>query len=142
MVAIRNVFSGRRGSEGIPRGEAIGLVARRMGYRRAGARVRGVLHGAFATACKRAIVYTDRNVTFLLHRTIDDYPREDLKRYVRHAVGYTWVEEKDALRKAARFLGFSRVKSRIDGTLRSIVRGLVIQGYVEKRHGWVRRITR
>jgi hypothetical protein len=72
-------------------------------------------------------------------RTINDYPRESLKKFLVGVMKTTWWEEDEAIRAAARYLGFGKAGANIQAEFRSAIRGALRQGLLERDGTMIRR---
>ncbi len=128
LQLIRQVFS-----EGPPRERdaAIRDVARALGYRRTGARIREILHTDLRTAVRRGILENTGGTLRLLARSITDYERDFLKQQFLAAIGRPWIARDTATRDFCRWLGFARTGPLIEDTARSLIHGLLREGRLE-----------
>ena len=128
LQVIRQVFS-----EGPPRERdaAIRDVARALGYRRTGARIREILHTDLLTAVRRGILENTGGELRLLARSITDYERDFLKQQFLAAIGRPWIARDTATRDFCRWLGFARTGPLIEDTTRSLIHGLLREGRLE-----------
>ena len=128
LQVIRQVFS-----EGPPRERdaAIRDVARALGYRRTGARIREILHTDLLTAVRRGILENTGSALRLLARSITDYERDFLKQQFLAAIGPPWIARDTATRDFCRWLGFARTGPLIEDTTRSLIHGLQREGRLE-----------
>jgi len=136
LPAIRQVFSG-----GGPRDRqaAIREVFRLLPGNRLTARVREEIDNALTTAAHRGIIRTKGGLLHCACRTISDYPRELLKQYLVGAMKSVWWEEDEAIRAAARHLGFGKAGPNIQTEFRSAIRGALRQGLLERDGTMIRR---
>lgn len=117
-------------------------LARALGYARTGSRIREMLDTELRTAVRRGILQNESGQLSLLCRRIEDYERDFLKEQFLSALGTVWREREEAIRVAARHLGFRRAGPVIADTFRSLINGLIRQGRLESGgDGQVRRIT-
>ena len=128
LQVIRQVFS-----EGPPRERdaAIRDVARALGYRRTGARIREILHTDLLTAVRRGILENTGCALRLLARSITDYERDFLKQQFLAAIGRPWIDRDTATRDFCRWLGFARTGPVIEDTARSLIKSLLREGRLE-----------
>jgi len=138
MAAIRDVF---RSGEALDRDTAITEIARVLGFRRAGARIVEELRSALRTAIRRHIISRDKGVISIECATIDDYTRAELIEILLAAMGTTWWDREDAIRAAARRLGFRRTGSRITKAFKSALNGAIRRGLLEYAEKNIRRNT-
>ena len=125
----------------IDRDEAIREIARRLGAERTGARIRASIESALNAASRRYIIYSDSGGLRPYCRTIDQYKRDDLKNVLRSVIGRTWTDEDEAIRTAARYLGFRRTGSQIDRAFRSAINGGLRQGVLERSGRMLRSVS-
>jgi type I restriction enzyme S subunit len=135
MPVIRQVFKDGQGRE---REKAIRDVARALGYGGASPRVRETLGGDLRAAVRRGVIWNDGGTLRIDCRGIDEYDREILKQAVLSVVGRAWWDREDAVRAAARHLGFARTGDRIEKAFNSTVRGLLRMGRLESDGQWIR----
>ena len=138
VIAIRRVASSI-GSDGMLRDEFIGTVAKELGYKRTPKNVAKTIGGALRAASQRGIIYSERGQVFADCRTIDEYPRDLLKKAVARSIGRTWTTRDDAITAAARHLGFARTGRKITAALRSTITSLIRGGDLERDGEWMRR---
>lgn len=141
LAVIREVFSsgGERDRE-----TALREIAQALGYERLGSRIREVLNTDIRTAVRRGILQNQNTRLSLLCRSIEDYERDFLKELFLAAIsqnGRVWLERQEAIRLFARWLGFRRTGRLIDESARSLIKGLLRDGSLEKDgQDWIRRI--
>jgi len=70
--------------------------------------------------------------------SIADFDRDQLKAALLAVVGTKWVERDDAIRLAARQLGFERCGSRVRKAFASAVNGLIRQGQIDYDRSLIR----
>ena len=138
MAVIRDVFE-----SGGPRDRdtAIRDVAPALGYRRVGARVDEALKKHLRTAVLRGILESDQGELSLLCRTIDGYERDRLVDTLLAAMGSTWWEQSEAIRAAARHLGFRRTGKKIQQAFKSAINGAIRRGLLERDGENLRRVA-
>ena len=73
-------------------------------------------------------------------RTIEEYNRDQLKEALLSCLSREWGRRSDAIRGAAKSLGFSRAGRRIQESMRSAITGLIRQGLVEYDGDRIRRV--
>jgi hypothetical protein len=125
MSAIREVFSS---VESLDPETAIIQIARVLGFRRTGARITQGLGSALRTAIRRHIINRYKGVISIECASIDDYTRDELIETLIAAVGSTWWDREDAIRAAARRLGFRRAGNRITRAFKSAINGAIRRG--------------
>jgi len=128
MAAIRDVF---KSGESLDPETAIPEIARVLGFRRAGARISEELRSALRTAIRRQIINHDKGVISIQCAMIDDYTRGELIETLLATIGSTWWDREDAIRSAARRLGFRRTGRRITAAFRSAINGAIRRGSLE-----------
>jgi predicted nucleotidyltransferase len=136
ISAIREVFSA---VESLDPDTAITKTARVLGFRRTGARITEELRSALRTAIRRHIVNRDNGFISIECATIDDYTRDELVETLIAAIGNTWWEREEAIRAAARRLGFRRTGSRITKAFKSAINGAIRRRLLETDGGFIRR---
>lgn len=128
MAAIRDVF--KSGASPDP-DTAITEIARVLGFRRTGARITEELRSALRTAIRRHIINRNKGVISIECATIDAYTRDQLIETLLAAIGGTWWDREDAIRAAARRLGFRRTGRRITNEFKSATNGAIRRGLLE-----------
>jgi predicted nucleotidyltransferase len=136
MSAIREVFSA---VESLDQETAVIQIARVLGFRRTGARIADELRSALRTAIRRHIINRDKGVISIECTTIDDYTRDELIETLLAAMGSTWWDREDAIRTAARHLGFRRTGNRITKAFKSAINGAIRRGVVKADGVMIRR---
>jgi hypothetical protein len=136
MSAIREVFSS---VESLDPETGIIQIARVLGFRRTGARIHEELRSALRTAIRRQIITRDKGVISLECATIGDYTRDELIGTLLAAMGTTWWDREDAIRAAARRLGFRRTGSQIRKAFKSAINGAIRRGLLEYDDQIIRR---
>ena len=111
-----------------------------MGFDRLGPRIRAVIEGDLLAAARRGVISGDRGMFRLDCRSIADYPRDLIKKYLLAVMGSTWWEQDDAIRAAARHLGFRRAGPAIQRAFRSAISGAIRQGRLERDGGRIRAV--
>jgi len=71
--------------------------------------------------------------------SIKDFDRDQLKGALLEVVGTDWIERDDAIRDAARHLGFARTGKRIKAAFKSAITGLLRQNRLESAGTQIRR---
>lgn len=136
MAAIRDVF---KRAESLDAPTAFTEISHALGFRRTGARITEELRRALRTAIRRHIINRDRGVLSIECRTIDDYTRDELIETLLAAMGKTWWSREDAVRAAARRLGFRRTGNRSIKAFRSAINGAIRRGSLKVDHDFIRR---
>lgn len=136
MAAVRDVI---RSGGSLDSDTAITEVARLLGFRRAGNRIRGELRSALRTATRRHIITRENGVIRIECATIDDYSREELIEALLTTIGNTWWKRGDAIRAAVRRLGFRRTGPRMTQAFKSAINGAIRRGLLEFDKELIRR---
>lgn len=136
IAAIREVFSSGAAME---RAAAIPAIARPLGYQRTGEKIYAALDAALAVAVKRGVVKNESGTLSIACRTIHDYPRELLMQTLLAAMGRAWVERDEAIKLAARHLGFRRTGSAIRDAFKSVINGAIRRSLVERDSKLIRK---
>jgi hypothetical protein len=128
ILAIREVFSinDELDDEATAR-----EVARAIGFQRAGSRIRHEIKTALRDARRRGIVAETDTGWRIEGRRIDDFSREQLIDALLKAMPGGWVERDEAMRRAARYLGFRRTGAAIQERFKSVIRGAIKRGLLE-----------
>jgi len=134
---IRGLFSERTEIE---REEAIRLLAAELGFRRLGENIRETLTSALKTAVRRGVLFNESGIYMLSCVRIEDFAREHLTELFLAAMGRGWCEREEAIRAAARYLGFRRTGKTIQETFKSIINGGLRKGLLEKDGTLIRRV--
>jgi hypothetical protein len=141
IAAIREIFSASDKPEGMDRETAIRAVAKLMGFDRLGPRIREFIDGDLTAAAHRGIIKTEQGILRLNSRSIDDYSRDSLKGFLLSVMGTTWWDQDDAIRAAARHLGFRRTGSAIQEAFKSAINGAIRQGLIEREGSNIRKVS-
>jgi AIPR protein len=137
ILDIRQLF-GRGGARA--RDEAIVELARHMGYRRTGARIREALDGALRVAVRRGILINNEEGLVIATQNIADYGRDVLsEQFLESMPSRSWIDVDDGIRGFARWLGFRRTGPNIDGTVRSLIGSLIRDGSLESNGSQIKR---
>lgn len=128
MSAIREVSSS---VESLEPETAIIQIARVLGFRRTGARMKERLRSALRTAIRRHIINRDKGVISIECATIDDYTRDELVETLLVTMGSAWWDREEAIRAASRRLGFRRTGNRITKAFKSAINGALRRGKLE-----------
>ena len=141
MMALIREFFAR--SEPLNKDTAVTQLARTFGYRRTGARIKETLASDLRTAVRRGILYRHRSKYQLGCRTIEDYGRDELVKYLCAAIGRTWHTRNEAITATARHLGFRRTGRCIKETLKSAINAAIRRKSIERDGSqWIRKATR
>jgi hypothetical protein len=138
MAAIRDVF---RSGEALNPETAISAIARVLGFRRTGNRITEELRSSLRTAIRRHIINREKGIITIACSAIDDYTRDELIETLLAGFGNTWWDREDAIRAAARRLGFRRTGSRITKAFKSAINGAIRRGLLESAEKKIRRTT-
>lgn len=136
IAAIREVFTQNAILE---RDAAIREVSHTLGFARTGKRIAKEIDSALIAAVKRRIIANERGILFLLSRHITDFTREEQINALLGAMGRGWQERDDAIRAAARYLGYTRTGARIQKTFKSVINGAIRRGLLEAHRGQIRK---
>jgi hypothetical protein len=136
MAAIRELFSS--GIE-LERSAAITAVAHTAGFRRTGSKIADEIDSALIAAVKRGIIKNNRGVLSIDCRQIGQYPRDLLIKALLASMGFSWTERDEAIRAAARYLGFRRTGSAIRSAFKSAINSAIRRGLLEHEGDIIRR---
>lgn len=106
VAAIREVFSSPESSAGLDREAAIREVAASIGFERVGPRIRQFIEGDLIAAARQGVIFSDSGMLYPAYRSITEYPRDLLKKCLLSVMGSAWWDQDEAIRAAARYLGF------------------------------------
>jgi hypothetical protein len=119
---------------------AITIVARELGFTRTGQRIHDTVKSALTAAVRRGIIINNRGTYSIDCRRITDYPDDLLDKCFYAAIGRSWWERDEAIRAAARYLGFRRTGSVIVETFEKVIRRGLRRKELEKDGGVIRRV--
>lgn len=136
VAAVREVFSHNLA---LDRDEAIREVAHALGFARTGSRIAEAIDSALIAAVKRRVIDNYRGALTLCTRNIGAYSREDLIAALQSSMGTVWCEQEEAIRTAARHLGFKRTGSLIKDAFKSTIRAAIRRGLIERDGQQIRR---
>ena len=125
------------------RDTAIKETASALGYQRVSAKLAETLSNAIRTAVKRQVLANEGGQLNTGCSSVTDYEKDFLKTQFLAAIsehGRVWMTREDAFCAFARWLGFRRTGSVIEGTARSLISGLIREGRLEKNGDTIRRI--
>jgi hypothetical protein len=91
-------------------------------------------------AVRRCILASERGRYALCCRDIGDYNRDELIDALLGAIGRGWTEREDAIRAAARWLGFQRTGRAIQESFKSAINGAIRRGWLEKEGSQIRKL--
>ncbi|MCE9548100.1 MAG: hypothetical protein K8T25_21715 [Planctomycetia bacterium] len=130
MAVVREVFSAGGGPR--DRDQAIDDVARALGYRRVGSRIRDALSGDLRSAVLRGILDNSGGQYTLLCRCIDDYRLDHLVHRLLAAMGSAWQSRDEAITAAARQLGYRRTGPKIKAAFKSAINAAIRRGQLDR----------
>ena len=136
IAAIRQVFSS--GNQ-LDRDTAIREVSHTLGFQRTGTRIAQSIDSALIAAVKRSVIQNQRGLLSIACRNIGDYSRDQLIEALLGARGYTWRDREEAMRAAARYLGFRRTGSAIRKAFKSAINGAIRRGLLERNGPMIRK---
>ncbi|MEO5716003.1 MAG: N-6 DNA methylase [Luteolibacter sp.] len=125
------------------RDAAIKHAATALGYQHVRGGLAEILSNAIRTAVKRQVIFNERGQFSTGWSSVTDYEKDFLKTQFLAAIseqGRVWTTREDAIRTFARWLGFRRTGSVIDETARSLIKGLLREGRLEKDGDCIRRV--
>jgi hypothetical protein len=125
MVAIRKAFTSHGA---LSADDAVRSIARLLGFARTGARIDETIRNNLAVAVRRRIIFNERGEYALCCRKIGDYRRDELNDALLGAMGRGWTERDEAIRAAARWLGYHRTGSAIVDAFKSVINGAIRRG--------------
>ena len=137
VAAVREVFS--QNSE-LDRDSAIREVAHVLGFGRTGSKIAEAIDSALIAAAKRGVIYNHRGALSILSQNIGDYSRDELIVALLSSMGVIWWEREEAIRAAARHLGFKRTGSLIRDAFKSAINGAIRRGLLEYDGELIRRV--
>jgi NADH:ubiquinone oxidoreductase subunit E len=136
VAAIREVFSQ---NIALDRDSAIRQIAHALGFARTGSRIANAIDSALIAAAKRGVIQNNRGALSLLSRNIGDYSRDELIDTLLSVMGAVWWEREEAIRVAARHLGFKRTGSLIRDAFKSAINGAIRRDILERDGNLIRR---
>jgi hypothetical protein len=128
IAAIREVFAR---NDSLDRHSAIREISHTLGFSRTGNRIFEVIDLVLIVAVKRRIIANERGSLSLLSRNITDFTRDQLIDAMLGVMGRGWWNREDAIRAAARYLGYTRTGARIRDTFKSVINGAIRRGLLE-----------
>ncbi|MGE0131339.1 MAG: restriction endonuclease subunit S [Blastocatellales bacterium] len=137
LGVIREVFAG---GARLDADAAIRAIARRLGYARAGARIQVRLKNTLRVAVQRGILVNGQGEYRLDRGSIGDYSQDECVAALLSAMSRGWTEREDAIRAAARHLGFRRIGSTIQDAFKSAINGAIRRGLLEYDGEMIRKI--
>ncbi|MCI0390436.1 MAG: hypothetical protein MOB07_16940 [Acidobacteria bacterium] len=136
MVAIRKVFTA---NGALNTNDALRTVARTLGFARAGARIEEAIRNNLAVAVRRRILVNEGGAYALCCRKIGEYRRDEMIDALLGAMGRGWTERDEAIRAAARWLGFHRTGRAISEAFKSVINGAIRRGWLEYQGSQIRK---
>lgn len=136
MIAIRKVFVA---DGALDTNDAVRAVARMLRFARAGARIDEAIRNNLAIAVRRRIISSERGEYALCRRNIGDYNRDELIDALLGAMARGWIERDEAIRAAARWLGFQRAGRAINDAFKSAINGAIRRGRLEYEGSRIRK---
>lgn len=85
----------------------------------------------FPIAIKRGVIHKTETGFAIECRSINNYNRDELIEALLDAMGRAWIDREDAIREAARHLGFRRTGRQIRDTFKSAINGAIRRGLLE-----------
>jgi hypothetical protein len=85
------------------------------------------------------VIQNNRGVLSLLSRNIGDYSRDELIGTLLSVMGAVWWEQEEAIRAAARHLGFKRTGSLIRDAFKSAINGAIRRDILDRDGNLIRR---
>lgn len=126
MAAFRRAARTRGWME---RTEMLREVARLLGYQRLGSRIKKDLAGHMRAAIGRGIIEADGSSVRMLTATMNDYPKEQLRKTLISVMRKgTTYEREDVIHAVAHHLGFSRVADTVRTPIKSAINSAIRQG--------------
>lgn len=138
LGVIREVFTG---STQLDADGAIRAIARRLGYARTGARIHERLKNTLRVAVQRGILCNGQGEYRLDRRAIADYSQDECVAALLASMSRGWTEREEAIRAAARYLGFRRTGPALREAFKSAINGAIRRGLLEHDRGKIRKIS-
>jgi len=136
ILAIRKVFA-ESSTPSVD--DAVRAIARLLGFARTGPRIDEAIRKHLTVAVRRRILASERGTYTLCCRNIGDYDRDELIDALLGAMGRGWTEREDAIRAAARWLGFQRTGRAIQDAFKSAINGAIRRGRLERQGSQIRK---
>lgn len=136
ILAIRKTFA-ENGA--LDADKAVRSVARLFGFARTGSRIDVAVRNNLAVAVRRRILTNSGGTYALLGHDIGNYTRDELIDALLGAMGRGWTEREDAIRAAARWLGFQRTGRAIQEAFKSAINGAIRRGWLEYEGSQIRK---
>ncbi|MFN0119817.1 MAG: hypothetical protein ACKV2V_04880 [Blastocatellia bacterium] len=128
LFTIRKVFGA---GERLMADDAIRAVRESPGYARTGSRIHEHLKNTLRVAVQRGILVNEQGEYRLLTRTIADYDAQECISALLSAMSRAWTTRDEAIRAAARHLGFKRAGSTIEDAFKNAIRTAIRRGLLE-----------
>jgi AraC-like DNA-binding protein len=138
MAAFREVFLA---NGELDRDTTIREVARALGFNRTGSRINFRIRYMFPIATRRGIIRKTETGFAIECRSISDYRRDDLIDALLDAMGRAWIDREDAIKHAARHLGFRRTGHQIRDAFKSALNGAIRRRLLEYDGSEIRRAS-
>jgi hypothetical protein len=139
LSAIRTVYGK---FEHLDRESLAKEISRELGFERLGPKIAAAIEEAINIASKRKIIRSDRGGFVLQCRTISDYTRDELVDFLaatmRGHTGPSLWDRDEAIRLAARHLGFRRTGPQIVEEFRSAINAGIRRGILEREGAQIR----
>ncbi len=111
----------------------LGLLRDELGFKAMGKNIRAALRGDVIAASRRGVLERNGGEYHLHCRTIEQYEPGFLREmFLASLGGRAWRDEAEAIRDAARHLGFTRTGPRIRKAFKKTIRALVTSGALER----------
>lgn len=139
LSAIRSVFGK---FEELERGSLAKEVSRELGFDRLGPNITAAVDEAINIASRRKIIRSERGVFVQECRTISDYTRDELVEFLaatmRAHTGPSLWDREEAIRLAARHLGFKRTGPQIVEEFKSAINAGIRREVFEREGAQIR----
>lgn len=136
LATMREVFqSGTR----LEADSAIRTVAHALAFARTGSRIEDRWRNTLRVVVQRRILANKQGAYRLDRRSIADYEREEILDILLAAMPRAWVEREEAIRAAARHLGFRRTGPALQEAFKSAINGAIRRGLIESNKDWIRK---
>ncbi len=138
LAAIREVFST---SAQLDAEAAIPAVTRALGYARTGSRIYDNLKNNLRVAVQRGILRNEQGAYRIACRTINDYSQDERIAALLSALPRAWTPRPEAIRAAARHLGFRRTGAQIQDAFKSAINGALRRKLLEADKDRIRKMS-
>lgn len=115
--------------------------AQQKKYARTGARIHQRLKTTLRVAVQRGILINEQGEYRLDARSIADYTQDECVAALLASLPRGWTAREDAIRAAARYLGFRRTGSAIHDTFKSAINGAIRRGLLEYDKELIRKLS-